>query len=241
MRGPGSARPKPRERVGADHERGRCRVCQRSYGHGFEYDDAHGPSYSHPGSCVIPAALAIGEELGASLQEVIVAMVAGYEVYARIGLLAAPNCCSAVITRTPRCPISARRPWRQAARLRRRDDAARAGNRAESRVGHDGIHVDRRLHQTHSCGHRHAQRDGGGRHGTSGHLWPRAFLSGNKGFFRTFLQRSAGENAERRFDVDRPFEIGTVWLKAYCACYCTRTSTRCGHSRRAETRSPTSI
>ena len=62
-----------------------------SYGHGFEYDDAHGPSYSHPGSCVIPAALAIGEELGSSLEEIIVAMVAGYEVYARIGMLAAPE------------------------------------------------------------------------------------------------------------------------------------------------------
>src|SRR6185436_11167237 len=37
-----------------------------SYGHGFEYDDAHGPSASHPGSCVIPAALAIGEELGST-------------------------------------------------------------------------------------------------------------------------------------------------------------------------------
>ena len=50
---------------------------------------------------------------------------------------------------------------------------------------------------------------------------PRAFLSGSKGFFRTFLQREAGENAEARFALDRPFEIGTVWLKAYCACYCT--------------------
>ena len=62
-----------------------------SYGHGFEYDDAHGPSYSHPGSCVIPAALAIGEELGSTMQDVITAMVAGYEVYTRIGLLASPD------------------------------------------------------------------------------------------------------------------------------------------------------
>jgi 2-methylcitrate dehydratase PrpD len=50
---------------------------------------------------------------------------------------------------------------------------------------------------------------------------PRAFLSGNKGFFRTFLQRGPAERAEERFALDRPFEIGTVWLKAYCACYCT--------------------
>ena len=62
-----------------------------SYGHGFEYDDAHGPSASHPGSCVIPAALAIGEELDSSLGEVITALVTGYEVYTRIGVLAAPD------------------------------------------------------------------------------------------------------------------------------------------------------
>jgi 2-methylcitrate dehydratase PrpD len=32
-----------------------------SHGHGLEYDNVHGPSASHPGSCLIPAALAIGE------------------------------------------------------------------------------------------------------------------------------------------------------------------------------------
>ena len=50
---------------------------------------------------------------------------------------------------------------------------------------------------------------------------PRAFLSGNKGFLRTFVQRGPGESAEARFGLDQPFEIGNVWLKAYCACYCT--------------------
>src|SRR5262249_50396702 len=62
-----------------------------SYGHGFEYDDAHGASASHPGSCVIPAALAIGEELGADLEDVLTSLVAGYEVYTRIGVLMAPD------------------------------------------------------------------------------------------------------------------------------------------------------
>jgi 2-methylcitrate dehydratase PrpD len=40
---------------------------------------------------VIPAALAIGEELGSTLEEVITAIVAGYEIYTRIGVLAAPD------------------------------------------------------------------------------------------------------------------------------------------------------
>jgi 2-methylcitrate dehydratase PrpD len=50
---------------------------------------------------------------------------------------------------------------------------------------------------------------------------PRAFLSGSKGFFKTFLQRTAGEASEQRFAPGQPFQIATVWLKAYCACYCT--------------------
>lgn len=35
------------------------------YGHGFEYDDVAGNA--HPGCCVVPVALAIGEEVGATL------------------------------------------------------------------------------------------------------------------------------------------------------------------------------
>ena len=50
-----------------------------SYGPRLRYDDAHGLSYSHPGSCVIPRRPGDRRELGSSLQDVITAMVAGYE------------------------------------------------------------------------------------------------------------------------------------------------------------------
>ena len=60
-----------------------------TYGHGFEYDDIAGNA--HPGCCVVPVAIAIGEEVGASIDDMLVAMVAGYEVYARIGYLGAPT------------------------------------------------------------------------------------------------------------------------------------------------------
>jgi 2-methylcitrate dehydratase PrpD len=49
---------------------------------------------------------------------------------------------------------------------------------------------------------------------------PGAFLSGKKGLFRTFLQRDPASDAAARFALERPFEIGTAWLKAYCCCYC---------------------
>jgi 2-methylcitrate dehydratase PrpD len=193
-----------------------------SYGHGFEYDDAHGPSYSHPGSCVIPAALAIGEELGSSLEEVITAMVAGYEVYARLGVLAQPD----LLQRGyhPHCTLSNFGAAAVAAKLR--------GFDAETTLHALAIalsHVSGTTEYTSTGGSIKRIHAGiGTRNGMAaadmaraGITGPRAFLSGNKGFFRTLLQRPAGEAPEQRFTLDRSFEIGTVWLKAYCACYCT--------------------
>lgn len=193
-----------------------------SYGHGFEYDDAHGPSASHPGSCVIPAALAIGEELGSTLGEVLAAIVVGYEVYTRIGVLAAPDLLKRGFH--PHAVLSSFGAAAVAARLRKFD--------AETTLHALSIalsHASGTTEYTSTGGSIKRIHAGiGTRNGMVaadmarvGITGPRSFLSGSKGFFRTFLQRSAGEGAEAAFALDRPFEIGTVWLKAYCACYCT--------------------
>jgi 2-methylcitrate dehydratase PrpD len=55
-------------------------------GHAFELDDIHKESIIHPGSLALPVALAIAEAKGkASGRELITAMIAGYEVGARVG------------------------------------------------------------------------------------------------------------------------------------------------------------
>jgi 2-methylcitrate dehydratase PrpD len=54
----------------------------------LEMDDKHGSSLARPGSTVTPAVLAVGEDRGANLAEVITAMVAGYEVMIRLGFVA---------------------------------------------------------------------------------------------------------------------------------------------------------
>ncbi|MFY2834625.1 MmgE/PrpD family protein [Achromobacter xylosoxidans] len=193
-----------------------------SYGHGFEYDDAHGPSESHPGSCVIPAALAIGEELDASMEDVITAIVAGYEVYARIGVLASPD----LLRRGfhPHGTLSNFGAAAVAAKLRKLD--------AETTLHALGIalsHTSATTEYTSTGGAIKRIHAGiGTRNGMAaadmaraGITGPRAPFSGNKGFFKAFLQRPPAEDAAVRFALERPFEIGTVWLKAYCACYCT--------------------
>jgi 2-methylcitrate dehydratase PrpD len=57
-----------------------------SMAHVVNADDAHKESMGHPGTVVIPAALAVGEMLGSSGAALLEAVVAGYEVLLRVGL-----------------------------------------------------------------------------------------------------------------------------------------------------------
>jgi len=58
--------------------------------HSFDLDDYHNAKI-HPGATVIPAALTVGESLGASGREVLTAMAAGYETMIRVSLATGPN------------------------------------------------------------------------------------------------------------------------------------------------------
>ena len=55
--------------------------------HSIVQEDMHPASRSHIGTMVVPVALALAEELGSSGREVVEAVVAGYEVVARVGEL----------------------------------------------------------------------------------------------------------------------------------------------------------
>lgn len=52
--------------------------------HSDETDDSHGPSQSHPGAAVVPAALAAGEEFGISGARFLRAVTLGYDVGPRM-------------------------------------------------------------------------------------------------------------------------------------------------------------
>src|SRR5215471_17233463 len=54
-------------------------------GHSLDFDDTHVDSSLHPSAPVVPAALSVGEMLGASGRDVLTAIVAGYEVCCRLG------------------------------------------------------------------------------------------------------------------------------------------------------------
>lgn len=52
--------------------------------HTIELDDSHGPSRTHAASVLVPAALAVGELADASVDDLLLALIAGYDVQARI-------------------------------------------------------------------------------------------------------------------------------------------------------------
>ena len=60
------------------------------FGHADETDDTHPPSLTHPGTSVVPAALAIGERDRLSGTAVLRAIVLGYDICARLLLSLKP-------------------------------------------------------------------------------------------------------------------------------------------------------
>lgn len=62
-----------------------------AYGHGADMDDGHRIANGHPGTIVIPVALALGEVGRLSGRDVILSIVAGYDVFVRIATAVNPS------------------------------------------------------------------------------------------------------------------------------------------------------
>lgn len=58
--------------------------------HAFELDDVHEEAISHPGAVVVPSALALAEEIDASGDRLLEALVIGYEAMGRAGVAVGP-------------------------------------------------------------------------------------------------------------------------------------------------------
>jgi 2-methylcitrate dehydratase PrpD len=189
-----------------------------TYGHGFEYDDV--ASNGHPGCCVVPTALAVGEEVGATLGQVVEAMVAGYEVYVRIGRLAAPDLVNA--------------GWHAHAVLANFGAAAVAAKL--QRLDANKVLHAMAIALSHASGTTEYTKSGGSikrvhagiavrngieavRLASVGITGPKRYLTGQKGFFRNFIRRPVVDSdAAEAFQNRRLQRIKDIWLKAYCCC-----------------------
>ena len=82
---------KPESTIYGSRERVGRRVAALANGtaaHGIELDDTHDESFSHPGTVVIPAALAVAEARNATGRDFLTAVIAGYEAQCRAGAAA---------------------------------------------------------------------------------------------------------------------------------------------------------
>lgn len=191
-----------------------------SYGHGFEYDDFFGNA--HPGCAVVPAAFALAEELGVDLETTITALVVGYETYVRLGKWGSPEVLN--------------EGWQPHAIWGGFGIAALA-----SKIY--GLNEEQTFHAlaialSHASGPTEYASTGGSikrvhagicvRNGiesaelaASGITGPRKFLTGNRGLYKMFCDKTVGEEAIADFLPDAPNFMPGLSYKAYCCCACT--------------------
>jgi 2-methylcitrate dehydratase PrpD len=63
-----------------------------AFGHGQDFDDTCRPAQTHAGAVVVPTAIAIGEEVGATGEQVLRATCAGLEIMLRTAHAVSPEC-----------------------------------------------------------------------------------------------------------------------------------------------------
>lgn len=211
-------------RVAAHADRmspGDAAFLNASFGHGFEYDDAHRSSSSHPGCCVVPVSLAIGEEADASMGDVLLGLVAGYEVYTGIGMIAAQQLLErgfhphAMLANFGAAAVVAKMRGFDLATTMHALAIAMSHCSGTTEYSSSGGSV-KRVHSGIGAlnGIRAAEL------AQAGITGPTHFLTGKKGYFRTFLQKEVTLEHERLFAPEAAFQIEKVWIKPHCCCGC---------------------
>jgi len=66
-------------------------LSNAAMGHALDLDDGHRYAHSHIGVVVIPASIAVAELTNASVEELLTAIVLGYDIFARIGHATNPS------------------------------------------------------------------------------------------------------------------------------------------------------
>ena len=195
-------------------------LVNASAAHGMELDDTHDESLSHPGAPVIATALAAGSAAGASGEAVIAAVVAGYEVMARVGMAAGAD---EVIERGfhPTALFGGFGAATAAAKLLGLDAAGMeqawglvlsvAGGSMQFSQDASGTTV-KRLHAGYGAQHGTMAAE----HARLGIAGPARALDGRYGLSALFGVRPQPERLER--EAGEPFEIHRISLKPYPCC-----------------------
>ena len=186
----------------------------------MELDDTHDESLSHPGAPVIAAALAAGSATGATGEALIAAIVAGYEVMARVGMAAGAD---EIIERGfhPTALFGGFGAATAAAKLNGLDAEgmeqswglvlSAAGGSMQFSQDASGTTV-KRLHAGYGAQHGTMAAE----HAGLGIAGPARAFDGRYGLCALFGVRPRPERLERR--AGEPFQVHRISLKPYPCC-----------------------
>lgn len=186
--------------------------------HGLEMDDVENSSSLHPGVAVMPAALALAEQLGSAPSEFYASVVAGYEVTLRVGAALNPASAyergfhpTAVCGALGAAAASARLPGLTPAQTN--SALGIAGSMAAGSMAylHDGAWT-KRLHPGWAC---HAGITAA-RLAASGFVGPTDILEGRYGFLHAYSSDSDVAQLDRKPGDE--LAIMRVSLKPYACC-----------------------
>jgi 2-methylcitrate dehydratase PrpD len=187
-------------------------------GHGFDFDDLHMPTMSHPGCVVIPAAIAVALEQGADGRELLAAVAAGYEPMLRTGLAAglrygelgfhATGVLGPLGSATAAARLLGKAPVLDALGLAA---SMGAGVKAFNEVGPGMV---KRLHAGRAA-------EGGvlaARLAAAGYEGPRRALTARFGLTRVLAMGEEPDTDALERDLGAPFLVEDVYIKPYAAC-----------------------
>lgn len=188
----------------------------------MDYDDTHTDSVCHISSVIVPTALAAAMEAGAGGSETLAGMIAGIEVTARIGLVAAPALMRRGMHPTSICGVFGASACAAAiAGLSASEAASALGISASSSAGvlaclAEGVAV-KPLHAANAARAGILSVELAG----AGALGPRAVLEGHNGTLFAFVGEQDGEQklCAQADDLGERWETTGLAVKAYPVCH----------------------
>lgn len=185
-------------------------------GHILEMDDVHKSAVVHPAAPVISAAFALGEYLGSSGEDVITAIVAGYDVMIRIGEAVMPSH-YAIWHSTATCGNFGAAA--ATAKLLKLDDMQTLyslGNAGTQAAGLWEFASDNAMTKYLHCGKAACNGLLASLMAKRGFDGATRILEGDRGFFRAYSSESGFERSFE--DMGRKYKINETVYKPYASC-----------------------
>ena len=188
-----------------------------AYGHGADIDDGHRTAQGHPGIVIIPAALALGEAGKITGRDLIVSIVAGYDIFVRLATAVNPSHFNRGFHSTG--TIGTIAAGGAAAKALKLDKNAVHHALSLATIQAGGLHEVSESGQSSKPLSPAKAASGGvlaGRMAQLGIIGPQLPLEGGKGFLKAFTDKFDPEILHK--DLGRKFAITGCYVKLYPAC-----------------------